>query len=292
MNNAEEKNTSHMIFYGEKDIDYTKSSNYAFLNWNFDNSLGGKDNVSQLIQDNFVMGNAYMGNAVLSLYSILCSGNYCSTADVLIFPIMFDLWHGVELWLKSSVDAIYYILGMDNEVKKNHKIYEYLEVLEKELKKLGMEQTVDIALPELIKLIKELQRVNANFDFTRYSFCGKRKYQFYNAPLGEDEQWQKKEKSEDERMHVDWISEMPIVPNTCVDLQELFVIILGLVDNFRTFVEYLTLVIAEGGQLTDDAYKKYLTECEKVQKNMEEWDNNEGDMDMKAMMKFVYSHIL
>ena len=73
---------------------------------------------------------------------------------------MFDLWHGVELWLKSSVDAIYYILGMDNEVKKNHKIYEYLEVLEKELKKLGMEQTIDIALPELIKLIKELQRVN------------------------------------------------------------------------------------------------------------------------------------
>ena len=292
MNNAEEKNTSHMIFYGEKDIAYTKSSNYAFLNWNFDNSLGGKDNVSQLIQDNFVMGNAYMGNAVLSLYSILCSGNYCSTADVLIFPIMFDLWHGVELWLKSSVDAIYYILGMDNEVKKNHKIYEYLEVLEKELKKLGMEQTIDIALPELIKLIKELQRVNANFDFTRYSFRGKRKYQFYNAPLGEDEQWQKKEKSEDERMHVDWISEMPIVPNTCVDLQELFVIILGLVDNFRTFVEYLTLVIADGGQLTDDAYKKYLTECEKVQKNMEEWDNNEGDMDMKAMMKFVYSHIL
>ena len=74
-----------------------------------------------------------MGNAVLSLYSILCSGNYCSTADVLIFPIMFDLWLGVELWLKSCVDAIYYILGMDNEVKKNHKIYEYLEVLEKEL---------------------------------------------------------------------------------------------------------------------------------------------------------------
>ena len=155
-----------------------------------------------------------------------------------------------------------------------------------------MEQTIDIALPELIKLIKEFQRVNANFDFTRYSFRGKRKYQFYNAPLGEDEQWQKKEKSEDERMHVDWISEMPIVPNTCVDLQELFVIILGLVDNFRTFVEYLILVIVEGGQLTDDAYKKYLTECEKVQKNMEEWDNNEGDMDMKAMMKFVYSHIL
>ena len=57
---------------------------------------------------------------------------------------------------------------------------------------------------------------------------------------------------------------MPIVPNTCVDLQELLVIILGLVDNFRTFVEYLILVIVEGGQLTDDAYKKYLKEREKT----------------------------
>lgn len=238
MSNAEENNKSHMIFCGEKDIDYTQSNNYAFLNWDFDNSLGGKNNVAQFIQDNFVMGNAYMGNAVLSLYSILYSGNYCSTADTLIFPIMFDLWHGVELWLKSSVDAIYYFLGINNKIKKSHKIYEYLEVLEEELKKLGMEQTIDIALPELIKLIKEFQRVNANFDFARYSFNGKRTYQFYNAPLGEDEQWQKKEKNKDERMHVDWISEMPIVPNTCVDLQELLVIILGLVDNFRTFVEY------------------------------------------------------
>lgn len=41
MNNAEEKNTSHMIFYGEKDIDYTKSSNYAFLNWNLEKSKEG-----------------------------------------------------------------------------------------------------------------------------------------------------------------------------------------------------------------------------------------------------------
>lgn len=49
-----------------------------------------------------------MGNAVLGLFSILYSGNYCSVADTFIFPILFDIWHGVELWLKSSVDAIYY----------------------------------------------------------------------------------------------------------------------------------------------------------------------------------------
>ncbi len=53
-------NEEHMIFYGEKDIDYTKSNNYAFLNWDFDNSEG-KNNVYQSVEDNFfVMGNAYM----------------------------------------------------------------------------------------------------------------------------------------------------------------------------------------------------------------------------------------
>ena len=61
-------NEEHMIFYGEKDIDYTKSNNYAFLNWDFDNSRGGKNNVYQSVEDNFVMGNAYMGNAVLGLF--------------------------------------------------------------------------------------------------------------------------------------------------------------------------------------------------------------------------------
>ena len=54
-------NEEYMIFYGEKDIDYTKSNNYAFLNWDFDNSRGGKNNVYQSVEDNFVMGNAYMG---------------------------------------------------------------------------------------------------------------------------------------------------------------------------------------------------------------------------------------
>ena len=188
-------NEEYMIFYGEKDIDYTKSNNYAFLNWDFDNSRGGKNNVYQSVEDNFVMGNAYMGNAVLGLFSILYSGNYCSVADTFIFPILFDIWHGVELWLKSSVDAIYYFQGIDNKKKKNHKIHEYLEILEGELKKLSLNQTINVALPEVIKLIQELQRVKANFDFARYTFNRQGNYQFYNAPIGKAEQWQNKEKN-------------------------------------------------------------------------------------------------
>ena len=229
-------NEEHMIFYGEKDIDYTKSNNYAFLNWDFDNSRGGKNNVYQSVEDNFVMGNAYMGNAVLGLFSILYSGNYCSVADTFIFPILFDIWHGVELWLKSSVDAIYYFQGIDNKKKKNHK--------------------------------------------------------FYNAPIGKAEQWQNKEKNNDGQTDVSWISKMPIVPNTCVDLQELFVIVLGIVGNFRPFVEYLMLIIDEGGKLTDTAYNNFFEKHKKVQEDIMERDNNKEDLDIKEIMKIIHSYIL
>lgn len=49
------------IFYGEKDIDYNNPNGYAFLNWRFDDSMGGnnKENPFQGISDNFEMGKAY-----------------------------------------------------------------------------------------------------------------------------------------------------------------------------------------------------------------------------------------
>ena len=94
-----------------------------------------------------------------------------------------------------------------------------------------------------LNLIQELQRVKANFDFARYTFNRQGNYQFYNAPIGKAEQWQNKEKNNDGQTDVSWISKMPIVPNTCVDLQELFVIVLGIVGNFRPFVEYYLFLL-------------------------------------------------
>ena len=73
---------------------------------------------------------------------------------------------------------------------------------------------------------------------------------------------------------------MPIVPNTCVDLQELFVIVLGIVGNFRPFVEYLMLIIDEGGKLTDTAYNNFFEKHKKVQEDIMERDNNKEDLDI------------
>ena len=160
------------------------------------------------------------------------------------------------------------------------------------MKKLSLNQTINVALPEVIKLIQELQRVKANFDFARYTFNRQGNYQFYNAPIGKAEQWQNKEKNNDGQTDVSWISKMQIVPNTCVDLQELFVIVLGIVGNFRPFVEYLMLIIDEGGKLTDTAYNNFFEKHKKVQEDIMERDNNKEDLDIKEIMKIIHSYIL
>lgn len=101
-----------------------------------------------------------------------------------------------------------------------------------------------------------------------------------------------KKQSESKIKDVDWISQMPIVPNTCVDLKALFVTLLGIVEKFRDFVEYLTLVITEGGELADEAYIKHLRICKEFEESMEQMDNDEEDMGIEAIMKLICSHIV
>lgn len=81
-------NEEYMIFYGEKDIDYTKSNNYAFLNWDFDNSRGGKNNVYQSVEDNFVIFSMERQYHQLLLMALLLIQIYKITVDVLEFGIL------------------------------------------------------------------------------------------------------------------------------------------------------------------------------------------------------------
>lgn len=267
------------IFYGEKDIDYNNPNGYAFLNWCFDDSMGknNKDNPFQKINDNFQMGKAYISNAILVLYSIIYNSNSLSIADTLIFPILFNTWHGIELWLKSSINAIDLKTGTESKTKSNHDIYQYMDILKTKLEKLNMKNTTENALAEVQVLIDEFKRVDACFDFARYSFDKHGNYQFYNAPTGDNRQWQKNLLFNAEK----------IVPNTCVNLYSLFEIILKIAENFKYFVEFLILIISEGGELSDINYEAHL----KAYKNPEENLNNEADP-LKQAMQFIYSHVL
>jgi len=271
------------IFYGDKDINYNNPSGFAFLNWHFDDSMGAniENNPSQKIIDNFEMGKAYMANAILTLYSIRYNGNSQSEADTLVFPVLFSAWHAIELWLKSSIQAIYLITSNKVELKKNHHIYQYINILRDELNRCNMHQTIEIALPEVIALIEEFQRVGAWFDFSRYSFNSKGEYQFYNAPSGSNKQWQK---------NLPYI-EKQIVPNTCVKLDALWEALVRISESFRDFVYYLTLVITVGGQLTDEAYINHLDICKKFENKLD--DNVDDEIDpIKRIMNRIYLHIL
>lgn len=270
------------IFCGEKEINYNRADKYAFLNWRFDDTMGSnnKDNPLQKINDNFEMGKGYMANAVLGLYAILNNMNPSSMADTFIFPLLFNTWHGIELWLKTSIYAIYLKTNNESILESNHDIYKYMEILKKELYKIDMMQTVEIALAEVEELIKEFKRVGAHFDFARYSFDRKGEYQFYNAPFGDDKQWQKNVS----------MKEKQTVPNTCVDLYELWKVLIGATVNFKSLVEYLELILTEGGELTDEAYEHHLMMCNKYENKLK--DRIDEEDSMKKILKLINLYIL
>ena len=83
-----------------------------------------------------------------------------------------------------------------------------------------------------------------------------------------------------------------IIPNTGVDLQVLFTILLGVVENFKDLVEYLTLVISEGGELSDEAYMEHLRICKEFEEHINQDSDDKEDMGIEKIMELIYSYIL
>lgn len=109
------------IFYGDNDNrEFSNIKKYAYLNWWFDNGYGGNECPYQHIFDNYNMGKSFIGNALLSINSILESNNYMSVADKLIFPVLFNSWHGLELWLKASISALILLDEGEISYRKGH----------------------------------------------------------------------------------------------------------------------------------------------------------------------------
>lgn len=269
------------IFYGERDcIDYVNQGKYAFMNWRFDNGMGASDknNKSQAVSDNYQLGKGYLGNALVELYTILENKNQNSVADILIFPIMFSILHGLELWLKGSLLALDIIFEQKGKYKK-HDICEYYDKLKKELRKENLNFVLDKSLKDVDNIISELKRVNANFDFARYSFTSRSDYQFYNAPRNDDKQWQKEKDSNEKSQN--------IVPNTCVDMVSLFELILNTYDSFGTFVECLTYVLEKGETITDEGYRDYLDSIKKTKMLFDDEDDNEDDNGIHILLREI-----
>lgn len=250
------------IFYSEMDNrDFHCPDKYAFLNWRMDDGLGTNQRSPeiQMVSDNYYMGRGYLGNALLSLF-LLAEKNRFGVADIVVFPILFDIWHGTELWLKSACKALDIIFQEGLLKKKNHDIYDYYQVLDDFFEKKNFQYIKENALPDVGMLVSEFKKVNANFDFARYSFDSKDNYQFYNAPYGDKKQWQK---CIEERV------DRKFVPNTCLDLMATFELVLNMFVSFGRLVECLNLIVDNGKIISDQGYRVYVERVERTDEMFE-----------------------
>lgn len=270
------------LIFGEKEVDYSCPAKYAYLNWRFDDGLGSnsKNRFEQSVFDNYEMGKAYLSNATLGLFSIIHNDNACSIADTLIFPILFNTWHGLELWLKSGIIALRLLDGNQTHPSlKSHKILELRDEFKNCLIDLNMSETYKIAFADVNNLIDEFDKVDANFDFARYSFDVRGDFQFYNAPATDNKQWQKD--------NIDKGIDKNFVPNTCVDIEALFKVLCGVIENFKELLYYLTICINEGESVTDEGFAGFRS----IDCHFDEEDDDELDP-LEKIMSIIYSKII
>jgi hypothetical protein len=199
----------------------------AILNWKLDNGLGSIDEYMdrQVASDFNFMGRAFLCNSIMTLYDILKHKNLNNEADVLIFPILFNVWHSIELLLKSGNLALDIVSNPSsigtNSPLRGHDILLgsnslYVQFKSK-ISNLSLHNCETKYLKSIENLINDFSSKNARFDFGRYSYDLNLNPQFYNQPDATKR----------------------ITNNTYINLTELFILLLSLVDDFVELVDEL-----------------------------------------------------
>jgi len=269
------------IFFSESDIDYDNHRKYAFLNWRFDDGEGTNDkcNPKQPVFDNFEMGKAHLANGILTLFSIVYTHNNCEQADLLIFPALFNVWHSIELFLKSGVNALV-ILNGGIPATLNHDIFALKSVFVDSLNGAGMNATVTNDFNHVNDLLNEFSRVGARFDFARYSFDSKGNYQFYNSPYSDSKQWQSKPPA---------VCNNSAVPNTCLDIEALLELLCGINSSFKELIYYLCSCLSEDVKPCDTGFDKF----KKIKDCVSDVDAFVEEKDpMMKLMNYIFMEIL
>lgn len=230
---------------------------YAFLNWYFED----QKNANSILQNKqvdsfqfFIMGNSYIASSLYLLKNILDKYNKYNVADHLIFPIFFNLTHGLECWLKASISSITYLYNDVEEFKFTHELKDLTSDLKKLLGRYNILYIFDdlSSFALIDSLVDELDQYNVRFDFARYSSY-RNNSQFY---CGNN--------------------------NVCVDLYELYQFIITLVYSFRLSLSYLILCIDSAVQPDQEDFILF---CE----NKANYKDNEDDED--AFENFIFKDV-
>lgn len=157
----------------------------AYMNWRTSNH--------EPIQNMNVLADGYFQSAI-SLAEKCLSDNWNKEADVLIFPMLFSVNHGIELYEKSICWSLNLLLGCKSAFKQNHDIRGIWYSTKEKIKEFGFDVGreesefnkmiigLECYLAELSEIIKKDNNINQayhNIDFSRYPINNRKEYHFY-----------------------------------------------------------------------------------------------------------------
>lgn len=161
--------------------DFTK---IAFLNWRIDK---WSDILNMLnIADGFM-------RSATELAKFAVNNNEDKAADILIFPILTNTNHGIELYLKALTWMLNKKLGEENRIEGSHNIRQIYDTVRSKIKKYGGSINIkdfDTETEGLHNYIEELfEKTQATgkqdkMDFSRYPFDNKYENHFYVDQIG------------------------------------------------------------------------------------------------------------
>lgn len=164
------------IFSYNADINKT-----AYVNWRIERN----DSINNLI----VIANGYMESAITLAKSLIQDNSY-KRADILIFPILFNANHAIELYLKSIEWSLNKLLDNGQKIEKIHNIKQIFSTVKKRVYQFEkdkedrntfneMTEGVESYIEELDSIINKENNKNNNMDFSRYPFDNNYRNHFY-----------------------------------------------------------------------------------------------------------------
>lgn len=163
------------IFTGnQKNINKT-----AFLNW--------RTHKLTDISNMMVLAEGFLSSSIELTQSCLHNNKH-KKADMLIFPILFNANHGIELYLKSLTWTLNRLLKTQYKIEGKHNIKQIFKTVKSKIKKLkGNEWLLSFRKEniELENYIDELfsligtTNAKGNMDFSRYPISDKYENHFY-----------------------------------------------------------------------------------------------------------------
>lgn len=161
--------------------DYNK---IAFLNWRITDG----DHITNLIN----IADGYMTSAI-RLAKLCLINNNDKSADIVIFPILMNANHGIEIYLKAIMWLLNVIIKSPAKIERGHNLQKLFKTVRSKIATYGGgislndfndgSKGLQLYLDELFDLTKGTEKKD-NMDFSRYPFDKNYESHFYVTKLG------------------------------------------------------------------------------------------------------------